>query len=701
VIRALVLLLPLLGIAAVDPVAFDYFAVKSLVLVVGCAVCVAIAMFRRRFAWTDISWALWLFVGVRGAMLLNSPMPGRAVRDWTLLVALVAFHHAACGLSARATLRRVAPMVFGAVLGLLAALALAQWAAGTRQASALFANRNFAAAAFAMLLPFALSMPSPRARWIAAGLGGAALFATTSRGGLLAAAAALALWFVWSRPKLRLPILAGLPALVLAAGLLMGESNTVKVRIAWYRVAAEIGAASPLLGTGAAGFEREYPPRRPVEEHAISGGTHVHAVHNDYLESWAEGGLLGLLAHLVLLGAAGFAARRDRAAACALLAFAVASLVDLPLRDPSLLVLAATCLALVARRRRRLPAVVPGLLLLALAAAAVLHVNHWRADREFGRALRGDTSRISTALLIEPGHPQALIARSRADDLERLIETWPHHAGAHYNRTRDLSRQDAIAALERILIEHDPHHVLTRVRLATLLMDADPLVAASVLDGAIEADPRPFLPWALQARIQRQAGRYDDAERFLEQAEKRSGTPVVRRERLLLEVSRDGDVGRAARRVPPEEVLALAKDALARGDEVVKRNPPPRVEREPDESAVDFAARVQQAKDQWAANLLPETRPHYRPAAQLLGAVCATTPTPESFELLARAARGLLDREGADRASAWALVFSANRELASGNRERAVTLFKRALRAWPQLADDPALPRELLELAGK
>ena len=66
--------------------------------------------------------------------------------------------------------------------------------------------------------------------------------------------------------------------------------------------------------------------------------------------------------------------------------------------------------------------------------------------------------------------------------------------------------------MQAILLHHDPHHTLTRVRLATLLSRTDPVAAASVLNDAIDADDRPYRPYALLARIHRNAGRLAQAD---------------------------------------------------------------------------------------------------------------------------------------------------------------------------------------------
>jgi len=682
VIRKTLLLLPIAGLLAYGADAFDNHAIKYPALMIAIAAALVAALAKRRLAWTNLSVALWLLVAVEGVMVLRSPLPGRALRWWGLLLGLTLWHHAASGLCSRRQFFRHASPLLAALLAILSGISLIQLGLDERQAHALFANRNFAGAGLAMLLPFAFQ--SRHRGWLVP-LAIAGLFATKSRGGALAAASATALWLAWARPRARIPLLVGIPAVVLAGGLLLkGEANTVKVRLAWYRTAAAIGLEHPLLGTGADGFAREYPPLRPIEEHRISGGKKVHAVHNDYLQSFADGGLLGLLAHLFALVVLARAARKNRPAACLLLAFAIASLVDLPFRDPSLLALAFFTFPMFARRTRApFYAAIPGLAL--VLALLPEFLGHWAADREFARYLATGqgTYHLDRALAHERRHPEALIERSDPKDLELLIAQQPHHAGAHYNLTRDLFEEEAIAALRAILKKHDPHHTLTRVRLAVLLKKRDPVAAASILDDAIDADPRPFLTWAVLASIHREAGRLKLARRFLKEAEHRSGSLIVRRERLLLELAAKGDIAGAARRMPPGELRRMIRDRLARAEADLPRN----LEREPGETAAQFAERIQKAKEQHRAGLYPI----YKEAAELAVALVTIEPTAGNFRLFARAAQGIGEIDTVRRSKGWAEFLDTLSALADKDLHGAGQHLKRALAAYPELLDDEAV----------
>ena len=688
--RWAVLLLPLLLILAVDPVALDYHAVKYVAALGGAAICIGAALARGRFSWTNLGWALAIFVAVRGFMVLRSPMPGEAVHGWALLLALCLVHLVHVE---RSWLEERAPRVFGVLLAALSLYALGQYVTGEKQAHASFANKNFLAAGLAMLLPFALALD----RRIAL-LGLFGLFATQSRGGALAGAAALGLWFFWEHRRFRVGLLFLLPVVVLAAGLAFGEQNTVKVRLAWYKAAFEMGLESPLAGKGAGGFQREYPPVRPIEEHRISGGDRVHAVHNDYLESFAEGGLLGLAAHVLLLAVVLRAVRRHRVAACSLLAFAVASLVDLPLRDPSLLALAFLPLAMVAERRP-LPGWVGAPALVSVLAFVPFAWGYWRADRIVGRYLETrDRSLLDEALAWAPRHPAALLERRGEADLDKLIEMEPHHAGALYNRTEGLFDDEAIAALEDILLHHDKHHSLTRAQLGLLLRDRDPVAAASVLDDAIDADPRPYRPYVVLANIHRSAGRLDQAERFLREAEARSGTLDVRRERMELELEKpNGNVAEAARRLPSAEIRHRIAIEFAKISRIFNEDGRPKLPREEGESDADFAARVQKAQERWVSIMQQKYRPHYNLAAELAGALVVKEPTAQHFRLLAEAERGRRNRKTADHAAGFALFLETLDELRKGRREFASAKgrFIRALRTYPGLLDDVSVPQAI------
>jgi len=697
--RAAFLLLPLAGILTVDGTAFDFHAVKYFALALVATAALASAFAAGLFAWTNFSVPLWLFVGVRGIELLRAPPSGRALRWYALLVVLTLVHHAVAAAAPRKWLaRRLVPLLAG-LGGAIALFAIAQALSDARQAHAFFANRNFAGAGIAMLLPYALAWRT-RGRWFLVALLLIGLGFTTSRGGMLAGACVLAWWAAQRIPTMRWVLLGSIPVIVLAAGLWLGETNTVKVRGFWYRAAIRIGAQQPLLGQGADGFAREYPPVREREEHAISGGRAVHAVHNDYLEAWANGGALGLLAMLVLVVMVLRATRTNEPVFESWIAFLATALVDLPWRDPGLLTIAFVGLSLAAQRRVVLRWARPAAAL-ALSVAILFLPEaylHWRADRAFGRYLATrDRGELDEALRHERGHPEALIERSHPDDLDRLIEQQPHHAGAWYNRALSRNDDEAMAMLRGILREHDPHHNLTHVRLARMLIERDERAEAVILlNDAIAADPRPVLPYVLMARALREAGQLDRAEFWLEKIPPARFTPPVFREMLEVELAnlRRGlwDAKRIeylVGRLPGVTIQERIDAALRRGEKIVADNPAPRLLRRQDESPTSHLKRIKEAQIVWKRRRDAGTEPEFREAFLLAEALCRIDPTRNRLRQKARAARGLHDVERAGHFEAQALFIDMLEAIEEGDTVTARRRLDSALRAYPKLLKEP------------
>ena len=142
--RAAFLLLPLAGVFAVDPVSFDFHAIKFLAIGLIAAATLASAVAAGVFAWTNLSLPLWIFAGVRGIELLRAPPSGRALRWYGLLLGLILAHHVIAAAAPRKWLaRRMVPMLAG-LGGVVAFYTLFQVVFDARQAHAFFANRNFA-----------------------------------------------------------------------------------------------------------------------------------------------------------------------------------------------------------------------------------------------------------------------------------------------------------------------------------------------------------------------------------------------------------------------------------------------------------------------------------------------------------------------------------------------------------------------------
>ncbi|HEX5137153.1 MAG TPA: O-antigen ligase family protein [Planctomycetota bacterium] len=709
--RWVFLLLPVAGILACDPAGgLDDFAPKYVALALAAFACVACSLEARRLAWSKASAALWIFVAVRGMMLLRSPVPPHVLRDWLLLVALALAHHAACAAVPRGFLRNRVPPVLGGLGAALGLFALGQRITGTPQAYATFANPNFLGAGLAMLLPYALAS---RGRWRFA-LAGACLLGllvTKSRGGALAAGVAVAVLLSYALPRARWVALAGVPAGVLLFAVLLGKSETVEVRLTWYRAAFAMGLEHPLLGLGSDGFAREYPPVRPQREWEIHQGRAVPAVHDDYLESFAEGGLLGLGAHLLLFGAAAWALRRQRAALASLAAFAAESHVDMPLRDPSLLALALLPLAFAERRSTRrgvLPATL--LALLAIGFAIPLDIDHWRADRALGRFLRTrDRAHLDASLALEPRNPDALISRSRPEDLALLLEMEPHNGGALFNRAVRLPPEEAVPALEEILEKHDPHHRLTRMRLRKLrdleaerrareiepLIATDPLKALSLLEAVVRDKPGSPGPYLILARLHRREGDADAVDRWLREAEARGATEEIADERLSFE--RDElaagsanlpGIRRAAAMLAPDALRARIDARLAAARAVEEASPPPALAPTEREDPAAYAKRQMKARADWRAELQLETRPDYVIARVLAEELAQREPSARHMHLLATAVRGQGEVQRAAQLEAVALFLETLEALAQGDEALARRRYERALRAYPELAGE-------------
>ena len=259
-----------------------------------------------------------------------------------------------------------------------------------------------------------------------------AALVSLSRGGALALAAGVSclLGLRLGGARGRGAVVATLvPTLVLGAilvGLVPQEAHErlrsasgASFRVDTWKDTLRLAASSPVLGYGLGAFHDAYP--RFKRGHGI---VRVEHAENDYLETLAETGALGLglvLAGLVLLVWSG--ARADGAipgtlvravrqgATAALAALAVHSLVDFNLRIPSnaaLAALAAAAAATDAGRRPR-PLARPlaaglGLVLLALAASAT------RPPQQPWLAARAEVQAASSAAL--PAVRQLRLARA-------------------------------------------------------------------------------------------------------------------------------------------------------------------------------------------------------------------------------------------------------------------------------------------------
>jgi O-antigen ligase len=204
------------------------------------------------------------------------------------------------------------------------------------------------------------------------------LWLTYSRGGLLSALAAAGAFLVsalW-RKKAPKEALAAVILVVLVITLFQGQTafsadnievrdvsfigrlkdpQTVAQRLSYWKTALAMIADNPWFGVGWGAFESAYP------RYMVLGGYPVRLAHNNYLQVWAETGLLGLNLFVGILLVAlytfwrksrSFSAGAMRGMACGLgagiVGFMVNSLVDFALYLPSLCFFVFTCLGLLA-----------------------------------------------------------------------------------------------------------------------------------------------------------------------------------------------------------------------------------------------------------------------------------------------------------------------------------------------------------------
>lgn len=299
---------------------------------------------------------------------------------------------------------------------------------------ACFRNRNHFAAFLAMLIPLALALiADDRAhrRWLpllasltALPLLGLALILSLSRGALLATAAGLLALLLLLAASRHWRVAASLALLgALAAGALLltphpavrerlatlanlQAEDSYQTRLSAWRDARAIVRAYPLIGAGANGFRLVYPQHRTTSQSASM--THAE---NEYVQGMVDGGLLGLLLTLTLLGLAALAVlppTRHTGRTFGILPFAgwgavatiaANALVDFPLHIPIYATAAAMCAGLLlpppsppADRALRLTRA-PALIVFGITALMIL---------AWGRHLHLDSSRWVSRAPVQP-----------------------------------------------------------------------------------------------------------------------------------------------------------------------------------------------------------------------------------------------------------------------------------------------------------
>jgi O-antigen ligase len=279
------------------------------------------------------------------------------------------------------------PVGYANALGLLAAMGLIVALGFVTRASARAGGRLLAGGA-AVLLGTTLYLSASRGALAALGLGlGASLFlaggrrraVATSMAGVAVAAALVVLAAGIITPT-RAP--SDVPAWkTAAAGDAGAASVSVEPRLRFWAVAWRSAGDAPLIGTGAGTFARRWLERRPLPSPARN-------VHNLYLETLAELGIVGLALLLATLVAPLVAAARVRshplapAAIGAYAAFLVHAGVDADWEMPVLPVAALMCggaLLIMGRPpdvgRRVVPAARAGAIAAVLALAAFVYMG--------------------------------------------------------------------------------------------------------------------------------------------------------------------------------------------------------------------------------------------------------------------------------------------------------------------------------------
>ena len=427
-------------------------APRRAALLIAAPLLVAIAARRPGFAPAPALFGMFAAVAVVGlAGALRAPAPERVpvLRDLALLAAPWLLALTASSPTGAPAVERALRRAASIALPTLGLLGLAQaWfgfdgIAQARAPAATFVSRVTVAEFLVVLVPLgawtAATARTRGVRWAAAlgtGLAGALLFATRSRGGIVAAAvgwslgAGLAALAARRRAGDAGRLRPGAPAFVALAlavlGLVLpsgrGEplpsvasrfravgtgDRTIDIRAALARNSIALIADAPLLGAGAGRFPVVYPLAQSRAVATPGFGTSRQAEHaeNDALELAAELGApaaLGLFALLLgaLFRSARDALRGDAAAAARAAALAgvlVHGLVSFPLRSPGTAAFAWTLAGLAwSAPRAGWPAAVrhaaSTLGVLAGLAAGWVGAGELRAQAALGEAIRAQAA---------------------------------------------------------------------------------------------------------------------------------------------------------------------------------------------------------------------------------------------------------------------------------------------------------------------
>lgn len=196
--------------------------------------------------------------------------------------------------------------------------AITQSATGQTRPFASFGNPIFLGTALASALPSALSRALQpdgmrRALWAAAvSLQGVALYLTHSRAAVFGLLAGLTLWALARlRDRRLMGALATMAVLVMAAAWLFQGREWTHALI--WRDTISLWRAHPLLGCGLGRFHLEFPAfaSEALKAHWPEGKVIINFAHNEYLQTLAETGPLGLASLAAIPASAWLMLRRD------------------------------------------------------------------------------------------------------------------------------------------------------------------------------------------------------------------------------------------------------------------------------------------------------------------------------------------------------------------------------------------------------
>lgn len=466
-----------------------------------------------------------------GWLIIALPFSGEPLNSvWTVSHYLVyaAFYFAVCGAGGRAKewITRIAHIAaYAAALWILTAKFYSgEWLGAVFQGTRLNAAACFAAAAFAGSFAIVLDETYPRwkrgASALPAVIALSAVAATSSRGGLLACAAAVALALAYSR---RWKALLWCAAAVTTAGLLAPQSILDAVfksgdpyalgRLHIWKVALAVIAHNPLCGIGAGCFERGYLALTTAYQTGLSFfGRYALSAHSQPLNLAAESGLPAAVLFLIFALGAFWNGRKNPAALRPVLiagAVFTQSLADgimfyAPVSFLFFGMLACAQPEAETAPVRRLPRAVPALAFIFCAGAAIVQAYGRNALERLNSpsapAVRAEAAR--QALTIYPQDTGIWFDAARLE-LQNPVPS-PYAALDKLNRAAELSPKSALYRYQRggiyallglypkaaedfsAALRLEPNYIAPQAALAILVAQSGDAAAAKKLIAAAE-----------------------------------------------------------------------------------------------------------------------------------------------------------------------------------------------------------------------